>query len=91
MINEKRLIARIYTVDRDGYDRVGTGYPVAPDLLVTALHVVSYSEQEEGKGIFIVWDECDQGWPEHDTEKEQQLSLDAIVYDYSLMPYAANN
>lgn len=82
MINES-LIARIYTVDKDGYDRVGTGYPVAPDLLVTALHVVSYPEQDKGEGIFIIWDECGQDWPEYDTEKEQQLSLDAIVYDGS--------
>lgn len=58
MIDEN-LTARIYTVDKDGHDRVGTGYPVTPNLLITALHVVDYPEIAQDSEIEVVWPECD--------------------------------
>jgi len=73
MINEN-LIARIYTVDHRGYERVGTGYPIAPNLLMTASHVVSYPELDESKGVFVVWDEQGQ-------QSDVQLDMDTLVYN----------
>lgn len=71
MIDES-LVARIYTQDNKNIDRVGTGYPIAPNLLLTALHVVSYPEKKQSEGIEIVWGECDLA--------SETLSEDAIVY-----------
>lgn len=71
MIDES-LVARIYTRDRQGIDRVGTGYPLSENLLITALHVVAYPEQDTDAGIEIVWDECDHA--------SDTVALDAIIY-----------
>lgn len=71
MIDES-LVARIYTRDKQGIDRVGTGYPLSENLLITALHVVAYPEQDTDAGIEIVWDECDHA--------SDTVTLDDIVY-----------
>lgn len=65
-------ITRIYTYQTDGIPKVGTAYPVTETLLLTALHVVEYPNQDQTKGLEIVW--------ANKLLADDLLSVDAIVY-----------
>lgn len=49
------LIAKILPTKKDGKRTIGTGYPIAKDLILTARHVVIFSARDESKPIVVEW------------------------------------
>jgi V8-like Glu-specific endopeptidase len=49
------LIAKILPTKKDGKRTIGTGYPIAKDLVLTARHVVIFPERNQDKPIVIEW------------------------------------
>ncbi|WP_020560739.1 serine protease [Thiofilum flexile] len=52
---DTRLIAKVLSTDKDGECSVGTGYPIAENLLITAWHVVVFAERDESIPIRLEW------------------------------------
>ena len=56
---DTKLIAKILPTKTDGKRTIGTGYPIAKDLVLTARHVVIFPERDDSKPIVIEWTDCD--------------------------------
>lgn len=52
---DTRLITKIFTPMDGGGWKLGTGYPIAKDLVLTARHVVDFPERDIQKRIFLKW------------------------------------
>jgi hypothetical protein len=52
---KSEYIAKILSSKKDGKRTIGTGYPIAKDLVLTARHVVIFPERNESKPIVIEW------------------------------------
>ena len=56
---DTKLIAKILPTQKDGSRTIGTGYPIAKDLVITARHVVVFAERDNNKPILVEWEDFD--------------------------------
>lgn len=52
---DAKLIAKITVPRTDGEKRIGTGFPIGRDLLLTARHVVLFDKRDVSKPIKVEW------------------------------------
>ena len=52
---DSKLIAKILPTKKDGKRAIGTGYPIAKNLVLTAGHVVDFDARDEAVPITVEW------------------------------------
>ncbi len=53
---DENLLVRIFVPTANGRSRLGTGYPVARDRILTARHVVCPQDRDDSQPIHVHWD-----------------------------------
>lgn len=80
-VKKENLIVRIYSFDQNGEIRVGTGYPIAPDRVITAQHVVEPAEDNQATKLELIWGELEDDEPKG-FDRSQILRGDEIKIIY---------
>lgn len=57
---DTKLVAKITIQRGDGKTRTGTGYPVSPNRLLTARHVIEFDERDKAKPLTVEWQAFDE-------------------------------
>ena len=84
---DENLLVRIIVPTVDGKARLGTGYPVARDRILTARHVLAQPDRDENQPIQIQWQAADSvAMPPATANVLWQggADMDAAVLEYKL-------
>ena len=65
------LITKIFAPKKDGTWKLGTAYPIAKNLVLTARHVVDFPERDTQKNILLKWTDHQHVFGEHEQEKSE--------------------
>lgn len=52
---DSSLVAQVLATKTDGKQTIGTAYPISPDLVITAYHVVCFADRDTNIAITIHW------------------------------------
>jgi hypothetical protein len=69
------LVAKILSPKTNGYNVIGTAYPISKDLIITARHVVDFAERDVDKPISIIWTDILDGDEKPYTVEVSQMNI----------------